>query len=126
MLNKHQLPPRDPDLTLVPIQRGTPLGNPLGMRGEAERGLVIEGFAEILEDGRPPLEVARDYSPPLRLHRETLLVTPEQRKEMLGRILSQMLQGRRVGLVCSCAPKACHGDVIAAKLVRMYCEIASP
>ena len=40
--------------------------------------------------------------------------------------LSQMLQGKRVGLVCSCAPKACHGDVIAAKLVRMYCEIASP
>ena len=64
--------------------------------------------------------------PALRLHHETARVTPEQRKEMLGRVLSQMLQGRRVGLVCSCAPKACHGDVIAAKLVRMYCEIASP
>ena len=126
MLNKHQLPPRDPDLTLVPIQRGTPLGNPLGMRGEAERGLVIEGFAEILEDGRPPLEVARDYTPPLRIHQGTARVTREQRKEMLGRVLALMLRGRRVGLVCACAPLACHGDVIAAKLVRMYCDIASP
>ena len=95
------------------------------MRGEAERGIVVDGFAEILDDGRSPQEVARDYSPPLRLHQETARVTPEQRKEMLGRVLSQMLQGRRVGLVCSCAPRACHGDVIAAKLVRMYCEIVS-
>ena len=47
-------------------------------------------------------------------------------KEMLGRILALMLRGRRVGLVCACAPLACHGDVIAAKLVRMYCDIASP
>ena len=114
------------DLTLVPLHRGTPLGNPLGMRGEAERGIVVDGFAEILDDGRTPLEVARDYSPPLRLHQETARVTPAQRKEMLGSVLSLMLQGKRVGLVCSCAPKACHGDVISAKLVRMYCEIASP
>ena len=114
------------DLTLVHIQRGTPLGNPLGMRGEAERGIVVDGFAEILDDGRTPLEVARDYSPPLRLHPGTARVTPAQRKEMLGSVLSLMLQGKRVGLVCSCAPKPCHGDVIAAKLVRMYCEIASP
>ena len=83
-------------------------------------------LGELLDDGRSPLEVARDYSPPLRLHHETARATPEQRKEMLGRVISQMLQGKRVGLVCSCAPKACHGDVIAAKLVRMYCEIASP
>ena len=96
------------------------------MRGEAERGLVIDGFAEILEDGRSPLEVARDYPPPLRIHDGTARVTGEQRKEMLGRVLSLMLRGRRVGLVCACAPLACHGDVIAAKLVRMYCDIASP
>ena len=63
---------------------------------------------------------------PLRLHPGTARVTPAQRKEMLGSVLSLMLQGKRVGLVCSCAPKPCHGDVIAAKLVRMYCEIASP
>ena len=94
------------------------------MRGEAERGLVIDGFAEILEDGRPPLEVARDYPPPLRIHQGTARVTREQRKEMLGRVLALMLRGRRVGLVC--APLACHGDVIAAKLVRMHCDIASP
>ena len=98
------------------------------MRGEAERGLVIDGFAEILEDGRPPLEVARDYTPPapLRIHQGTARVTREQRKEMLGRVLALMLRGRRVGLVCACAPLACHGDAIAAKLVRMYCDIASP
>ena len=122
MLNKHQPLPRD--LTLVPIQRGTPLGNPLGMRGEAERGIVVDGFAEILDDGRTPLEVARDYSPPLRLHPGTARVTPAQRKEMLGSVLSLMLQGKRV-FMCPQA-KACHGDVISAKLVRMYCEIASP
>ena len=101
MLNKHQPLPRD--LTLVPIQRGTPLGNPLGMRGEAESGIVVDGFAEILDDGRSPLEVARDYSPPSVSH-ETARVTPEQRKEMLGRVLSQMLQGRRVRGLCAHVP----------------------
>ena len=73
---------------------------------------------------RLPMEVAQDFTPPLLLHRDIARATHEQRREMMGRILSQMLQGKRIGLVCSCAPMACHGDVIASKLVRMYCATA--
>ena len=78
------------------------------MRGEAERGIVVDGFAEILDDGRTPLEVARDYSPPLRLHHETARVTPAQRKEMLGSVLSLMLQGKRVLMCPQGLPRRCN------------------
>ncbi|EOD21478.1 hypothetical protein EMIHUDRAFT_117159 [Emiliania huxleyi CCMP1516] len=38
-------------------------------------------------------------------------------------VLKRMLAGEQIRLVCACAPKRCHGDIIAARLRRMMREI---
>ena len=103
----------------VDIQRGSPLGNPLRPRGEKERMAVIEGYEEILEGRATAWEVAARHTPPLRVDAAAARVTPGERRAELERLLHRVLMGEALRLRCVCAPRPCHGDVIARKLRRL-------
>ena len=122
LLHKHH--PLPSHLIPFNIQRPSPLGNPFVMRGESERDLVVEGFGQVLGGRRTPAAVAADHNPPLLVHASSALVTPDKRQETLSKMLTHMIHGQAIGLVCACAPRRCHGEIILEKLKKMYCEIA--
>lgn len=122
VLNKHHRPADSQ--SNVNIQRRTPLGNPLVMRRESERDAVVDGYREILEERATPEEIAGRYDPPLEVDEMARKVTREEREEAFARVLRRMMAGERVRLVCGCAPRRCHGDIIAARLCRMMRDIA--
>lgn len=76
---------------VVPIDRGSMLGNPHRMAYEAQRAEVILCFRE---------DLVRDWRS-----------NGPMRKE-IERIAEIVRSGQDVALACWCAPKRCHGDVI--------------
>ena len=95
------------------------------MRGESERDRVVEGFRQVLGGKRTPAAVAADHNPPLLVHASSALVSPDRRQEELSKMLTHMIRGQAIGLVCACAPRRCHGEIIQEKLGSMFCEIAN-
>ena len=85
---------------------------------------MVEGFGQVLGGRRAPAAVAADHNPPLLVHASSALVTPDKRQETLSTMLTHMIHGQAIGLVCACAPRRCHGEIILEKLKKMYCEIA--
>ena len=70
------------------IDRSSPYGNPFAMRDEQDRARVIDAYRAYIAS--KPALVAR-----------------------LRAEITQAGAGKRgVALVCWCAPKACHGDVL--------------
>jgi len=73
------------------VGRPSPLGNPFAMQGEATRAQVIRDYedwlAEQLLDPKSPASI--------ELHRLAVLARKQD-----------------ICLVCFCAPKACHADII--------------
>ena len=120
-MNKHHRRQRSP--SDVDIQRGSPFGNPLVMRGERERDAVVDGYREILEERATASEAAGRRCPPLAVDEGAREVTRERREDAFAGVLKRMLAGEQIRLVCACAPKRCHGDIIAARLRRMMREI---
>ena len=121
VVNKHHRRQRSPGD--VDIQRGSPFGNPLVMRGERERDAVVDGYREILEERATASEAAGRRCPPLAVDESAREVTRERREDAFAGVLKRMLAGEQIRLVCACAPKRCHGDIIAARLRRMMREI---
>jgi hypothetical protein len=65
-------------------------GNPFRVGPDHARGEAVEAYRKFAE--------------------ESDLHYPE--------ILQKLKEGKKVALVCYCAPKACHGDVIKARLLK--------
>jgi len=80
---------------------GSPLGNPFHMRSESQRDRVCEQYK-------------------VWFHAEIR----KGNKDLLGelhRILSLLMQGKDVELLCWCAPKKCHAETIMAWLTNELC-----
>ena len=91
--------------------------------GERERDAVVDGYREILEERATASEAAGRRCPPLAVDEGAREVTRERREDAFAGVLKRMLAGEQIRLVCACAPKRCHGDIIAARLRRMMREI---
>jgi hypothetical protein len=75
----------------VYVGRSSPLGNPFAMQGEATRAAVIRDYADWLAE-----QLLDPSSPASReIHR-----------------LAELARKQDLYLVCWCAPKACHADII--------------
>ena len=74
------------------IGRGSPLGNPYPITATATREAVIDRYRFWLRE---------------KLTEENHEVLYE-----LNRIARRVMDGKPVRLICFCAPKPCHGDVI--------------
>ena len=73
------------------VGRPSPLGNPFAMQGEAERAAVIGDYEDWLAE-----QLLDPKSPASReIHR-----------------LAELARKQDLCLVCWCAPKACHADII--------------
>lgn len=98
VLNKYTLSDPLPGVHREVIMRGTPLGNPFVMkdRSQAERDRVCDRYREWLEE-------RSGHDGPVRRELQRLL---------------EVARRQPVELVCCCAPKRCHGDVIREFLLR--------
>ncbi len=81
------------------IGRPSPLGNPFPLRRESERDQVIEQYAKWLND--------------------KLTEEDNAQKQEVTRLYKKLVANGELDLVCWCAPKRCHGDVIKSVLVGM-------
>jgi hypothetical protein len=73
------------------VGRPSPLGNPFAMQGEAQRAAVIRAYEDWLAE-----QVLDPSGPASReIHR-----------------LAELARNQDLCLVCFCAPKACHADII--------------
>lgn len=79
----------------VYIGRPSPLGNPFRIGNDGTREQVVA-----------------KYEVWLRGIKDTATPQGTAAREALRRIQARVLQGERVHLVCYCAPRPCHGDVI--------------
>lgn len=77
----------------VYVGRPSPLGNPYHLHTEADRSNVIAKYRVWLKR---------------ELSRENSLASRE-----IGRIATMVAEGQDICLLCWCAPRACHADVIA-------------
>ena len=74
------------------IGRGSPLGNPYPIGPASTREQVIDRYAEWLAQ---------------QIQQENPTVLTE-----LNRIADRLIAGKQARLICFCAPKVCHGQVI--------------
>ena len=73
------------------VGRPSPLGNPFAMQGESTRAQVIRDYEDWLAE-----QLLDQHSPAsIELHR-----------------LAALARKQDLCLVCFCAPKACHADII--------------
>jgi hypothetical protein len=79
------------------IGRGNVLGNPFRMRNEEEREFVIKQYRQWLWNK------IRDKD--IKVHKE------------LDRLLDVYRSRGELNLICWCAPKQCHGDIIRSCLI---------
>ena len=87
-------------------------GNPFEMRGEEEREAVVSAYRELLRARTTAQRIAQDFR--VRLSgRYPARTTHEKRLTALGRLALRVRRGEDIRIRCACAPRACHGDVIA-------------
>lgn len=82
------------------IGRFSPLGNPFKIGTDGTRAQVIEKYKEWLLERLDPLNM--EGAP--------------QRKA-LEALCTEMRETGTITLVCYCAPKPCHGEVVAAAVL---------
>ena len=73
------------------VGRPSPLGNPFAMQGEATRAQVIRDYEEWLAEQ---------------------LLDPHSAASIEIYRLAALARKQDICLVCFCAPKACHADII--------------
>jgi hypothetical protein len=78
---------------------GSPLGNPFRLVSEDERGATIERYRDWLR------ERVRENDPAVM--------------NELARLLGEAREPGGVTLLCFCAPKACHADVVASAIIGL-------
>lgn len=103
VLNKHQMP-ADAEKGEY-IGRGSPLGNPWSIGGGA---------------GHTREDVLRFYE--VWLNRQIEVEDPDVMRE-LNRLVDIAME-RPLNLICFCAPRKCHGDII--KRVILSCVEVEP
>ena len=87
-------------------------GNPFEMRGEGEREAVVSAYRELLRARSTAQRIAQDFR--VRLSgRYAARTSHEKRLTALGRLALRVRRGEHIRIRCACAPRACHGDVIA-------------
>lgn len=89
------------DGTIIPIHRNHTLGNPFTLHREEDRSKVIEQYKEWI------YQKIKDKDPTVTLALNTIANTVQQGK---------------VYLICFCAPKPCHGDVIKEIVINKMKE----
>ena len=82
----------------ISVGRPSPLGNPFAMQGEAERAAVIRDYAEWLAEQ---------------------LLDPKSAASIEIHRLAALARKQDLCLVCFCAPKACHADIIKRTIEAM-------
>ena len=111
------------DGTMVNIQRGTPLGNPFPMQRGDTRADVLRAFRAYLHDGASVDvgELAR---------RQELNCKPKPQPgghaalvNEVTRLAKLVRDGADLTLLCGCAPRACHGDTLAATISRQAAKM---
>ena len=95
IVNKHWHKPTRND---VYIGRGSPLGNPYSHMDGTKAEVRVATREQAIEKYRTWFEHARMNS--VEVH------------GLLERMVAAHLAGIDINLVCYCAPKPCHGDVI--------------
>jgi hypothetical protein len=80
-----------PEAACVNIMRPNPLGNPFFMDGEEQREIVIRKFYHYLR---------KEYAKKDTVYNE------------LMKLVEILKSGKDVYLICCCAPKLCHGNII--------------
>jgi len=80
------------------VGRPSPLGNPFAMQGEATRAAVIREYEDWLA--------------------EQLLDPKSPASREMSR-LAALARTQDICLVCFCAPKACHADIIKRTIEAM-------
>lgn len=110
---------------VINVDRRSRLGNPFVMGVESERGAVCAAHAEWLfgRAGAGLEELSGKYG--VDIDDRMLLV---DRAVVLARLdeLVEEIRGsgvERVGLLCWCAPRRCHGDVLARYIRRRLLEV---
>lgn len=98
VVNVKSFDERRVDGEVINIMRPSILGNPFRMSSEEEREIVVRKFYHFL--------------------REEYLKKEDIYKELV-RIANMVKEGKDVYLVCCCAPKLCHGEVIARAIWGM-------
>ena len=73
------------------VGRPSPLGNPFAMQGESTRAQVIRDYEDWLAEQ---------------------LLDPHSAASIEIHRLAALARKQDIGLVCWCAPKACHADII--------------
>lgn len=91
VVNKYKIKEEELDGFKENIMRPSILGNPFEMRSEEDREIVVTKFYHYLrEEFRKKGKVF----------------------ERLNFLANEVLNGRDLYLICCCAPKLCHGEVI--------------
>jgi hypothetical protein len=75
----------------ISVGRPSPLGNPFAMQGEAERAAVIRNYEDWLAEQ---------------------LLDPHSAASIEIYQLAALARKQDICLLCFCAPKACHADII--------------
>lgn len=91
--------------TGVNIMRGTPLGNPYPLNKKVTREMVIDEYRIWLRE---------QYAQRRPAGRELI------------RLARLVQKGHDLTLVCCCAPKACHGDVVKEAILGIVKKWATP
>jgi len=91
------------------IGRGTIFGNP---------------YSHVVCFGSYTVKTREEAIEKYRIHmRELWVKSPELREEM-GKLAMQHLNDEEVVLICSCKPKACHGDVLKGAIENLAGDIS--
>lgn len=115
---------RPPAMSLVvDIDRSSVLGNPFEMADETQRDAAVRAHAEWLfgKGGDDMSVIADKYG--VGISRLVYDVDRERVMEQLECVVDEVLRSSRgVSLMCWCAPRKCHGDVLSRWLERRIKE----
>lgn len=113
------------DVAVLPVDRSSVFGNPFIMEEESQRDAAISAHVEWLfgRERKDLSVIAEKYGLPYQavvcgLSRDDIM----ERLELVARNLAA--DGADLGLVCWCAPKRCHGDILARWLNRRVKELS--
>ena len=102
----------DIDIRRRGVQMGV-FGNPFEMRGEGERGAVVDAYAEMLVGAASATSIGRRMRLPA-VNACSARIPLQRRLQALSRLAERVRAGEHLRLRCVCAPRRCHGDAIAA------------
>lgn len=116
MIGEPELPGRRTPRPLVVNRhaQSAPSGFYIGRKSSLSARLIASGYFDATALGNP--FKPRDYAEPsecLEAYRRHLWAAIQLRDWAVLDVLSRIARARAPELVCSCAPRPCHGDVIA-------------